>query len=76
MYAVLLWMIGFIWGSVVFMSPSLKSVSAIPYVSKNPAISFPILIIWLIVTYLFAKSYLKGANDKAAEGLKPASCSR
>lgn len=69
-YAVLLWVIGFVWGSIVFMTPTLKSVAAIRYVSSNPAISFPILIIWLIVTYLLAKSYLKVAGDKAAEGLK------
>jgi len=69
-YAVLLWVIGFVWGSVVFMTPALKTVAAIPYVSSNPAISFPILIIWLIVTYLLAKSYLKAAGDKIAEGLK------
>ena len=69
-YAVLLWIIGFVWGSVVFMTPALKTVGAIPYVSSNPAISFPILIIWLIVTYLLAKSYLKAAGDKVAEGLK------
>ena len=69
-YAVLLWTIGFVWGSIVFMTPALKTVAAIPYVSSNPAISFPILIIWLIVTYLLAKSYLKAAGDKGAEGLK------
>jgi hypothetical protein len=69
-YAVLLWTIGFVWGSIVFMTPALKTVAAIPYVSSNPAISFPIIIIWLIVTYLLAKSYLKAAGDKAAEGLK------
>jgi len=66
----LLWAIGFVWGSIVFMTPALKTVAAIPYVSSNPAISFPILISWLIVTYLLAKSYLKAAGDKAAEGLK------
>ncbi len=69
-YAVLLWVVGFVWGSIVFMTPTLKTVAAIPYVSSNPAISFPILIIWLIVTYLLAKSYLKAAGDKAAEGLR------
>ena len=69
-YAVLLWVIGFVWGSIVFMTPAMKTVPAIPYVSSNPAISFPILLIWLIVTYLLAKSYLKAAGDKAAEGLK------
>ena len=69
-YAVLLWVIGFVWGSIVFMTPALKTVSAIPYVSSNPAISFPILFIWLIVTYLLARSYLKTAGDKADSGLK------
>ena len=69
-YAVILWAIGFVWGSIVFMTPALKNVSAIPYVSSNPAISCPILIIWVIVTYLLAKSYLKASADKVSEGLK------
>ena len=69
-YAVLFWIIGFVWGSIVFMTPALKNVGAIPYVSGNPAISFPILILWLIATYLLAKSYLKAAGNKAAAGLK------
>jgi hypothetical protein len=70
LFAVLLWIIGFIWGSIVFMTPALKNVGAIPYVSSNPAISFPILLVWPIVIYLLAKNYLKGAGDKTAEGLK------
>ena len=69
-YAVLLWVIGFVWGSIVFMTPALKTVSPIPYVSSNPAISFPILLIWLVVTHLLAKNYLKTADDKADQGLK------
>jgi hypothetical protein len=69
-YAVSIWLIGFVWGSIVFMTPVLKHVPALPYVSTNPVISFPILIIWLIVAYLMAKSYLEQAPDKADEGLK------
>ncbi len=69
-YAVLLWVIGFVWGSIVFTTPALKAVAPIPYVSRNPAISFPILIMWLIATYLLSKNYLKTADDKVAEGLK------
>lgn len=69
-YAVLIWVTGFIWGSVVFTTPSLKSVSSIPYVSRYPAISFPILIVWPILSYYLAKSYLKLTQDKAAEGFK------
>jgi hypothetical protein len=69
-YAGLLWVIGFVWGSVVFMTPALKTVPAIPFVSSNPVISFPTLFVWLIVTYLLAKSYLKAAGDRVEEGLK------
>ena len=69
-YAVLIWLIGFVWGSVVFMTPSLKSISPIPYVSRYPAISFPVLIIWLLIAYVLAKNYLKTATDKANEGLQ------
>ena len=68
-YAILLWVIGFVWGSIVFMTPALKA-SPIPYVSSNPAISFPILIMWLIISYLLAKNYLRDADDKVADGLK------
>src|SRR5260370_38598556 len=69
-YAVLLWVIGFAWGSIVFMTPALKTVSAIPYVSSNPFISFPILLIWLVATFLLAKSYHKKVDNKIASGLK------
>ena len=69
-YAVLIWLIGFVWGSVVFMTPALKSISPIPYVYRYPAISFPVLIIWLLIAYVLAKNYLKTATDKANEGLQ------
>jgi hypothetical protein len=69
-FAILIWIIGFVWGSIVFMTPALKSVSAIPYVSTNPAISFPILLIWVIVAYLLARNYLAGIRNREAEGLK------
>lgn len=69
-YAVLLWLIGFIWGSIVFMTPSLRKIQAIPYVSTNPAISFPILVIWLLVAYLLAKSYLQRVGSTPLEWLR------
>lgn len=70
LYAILIWVIGFVWGSIVFMTPALKGVPAIPYVSGNPATSFPILIMWLVVAFVLARSYLKTVNDKPAEGLR------
>jgi len=68
-YAIVIWIIGFVWGSIVFMTPALKSVRPIPYVSSNPAISFPILIVWLPLGYLLARSYLKQSSQNA-EGLR------
>src|SRR5262245_7747594 len=52
------------------MTPALKSVQPVPYVSTNPAISFPILLIWIPLTYLLAKSHVKGAKDRVAAGLR------
>ena len=69
-YALLIWLTGFVWGSVVFMTPALRNIAAIPYVSRYPAISFPLLLLWLLIAYLLARSYLKAATDKATEGLR------
>jgi hypothetical protein len=69
-FAILIWIIGFVWGSIVFMTPALKNISAIPYVSRYPAISFPILLIWPVVTYFLARNYLLGTIKRDAEGLK------
>ena len=38
-FAILIWIVGFVWGSIVFMTPALKNVAGIPYISSNPAIS-------------------------------------
>ena len=68
-YAVLIWVVGFVWGSIVFMTPALRSTPPITYVSRNPAISFPIILIWTVLTLLLARSYLKPAPEKEREGL-------
>ncbi len=68
--ALLIWLSGFVWGSIVFMTPALNSVRGIPYVSKNPIISFPLLVLWPIVTFLLARVYLKSVSDKRSEGRK------
>ena len=69
-YALLIWIIGFVWGMVVFMTPALKNIPAIPYVSRYPAISFPLLLVWILVGRLLARSYLKRTSDPANEGLR------
>jgi len=70
LYAGLLWVVGFFWGSIVYMTPVLNAVPAIPYISSNPAISIPILLIWLIISWLLSKSFLKKADGKAEAGLQ------
>ncbi len=69
-YAVLIWVSGFIWGSIVFMMPALRSTPPIPYVSSNPAISFPIILLWTVLTLLLARSYLRAAQEKEREGFR------
>ena len=70
-YAALIWITGFVWGSVVFMTPALKNIPALPYVSRYPAISFPLLILWFLITYLLARSYLRTTRtDEASEGFR------
>lgn len=69
-YAILIWVVGFIWGSIVFMTPALHAMPPIPYVSSNPAISFPIILIWTILALVIARRYLKTAADKSREGLR------
>lgn len=68
--AILIWIIGFVWGSIVFMTPALKATPTIPYLSANPAISFPILLVWIPITYLFARICLGRGANLAAEGLR------
>ena len=67
--AVLIWIVGFVWGSIVFITP-LKATSPIPYISNNPAISIPILLVWIPLIYFLAKAYLSRVNDPDREGFK------
>jgi hypothetical protein len=69
-FAILIWIVGFVWGSFVFMTPALRATPPIPYVSANPAISFPILLVWIPLTYLFARICLWRVSKPTAEGLK------
>ena len=69
LFSLLVWIVGFIWGSIIFMTP-LNDLPPIPYVSSSPAISFPLLIIMPLVSYLLAKPYLKDTQDKLQEGLR------
>lgn len=61
-----IWLSGFVWGSVVFMTPTLQF-APIPYVSSSPAVSFPILLAWVPLTYVAARWYLRRIGGGEAE---------
>jgi hypothetical protein len=58
-YAFLLWIVGFIWGIVVFTIPALKNVPSVPYLSKFPAVSATLIVAYLPMVFFLANSYLK-----------------
>jgi len=68
--ALVVWMSGFVWGTIVFMTPALKDVPEIPHISRYPVISFPLLIVWTIAAVFLARAYVRGTPHKTAEGLK------
>lgn len=69
-YAFLIWIIGFLWGMIVFMVPLLKNLPSVAYISKFPAISVPLMIFYFILLFYLTKTYLKETDRKAQEGLK------
>jgi len=69
-YAIVLWIVGFVWGMVVFMIPPLKDVPSIPHVSKLPVVSLVLLPLYLVMLWYFARRYLASTPAKPAEGLK------
>jgi hypothetical protein len=69
-YAIVLWLVGFVWGMIVFMVPFLKNVPSIPYVSKLPAVSVVLLPLYLVMLWYLAPRLLASAQAKAGEGLR------
>ena len=69
-YAIVLWMIGFVWGTIVFMVPTLMDMGSVPYISKYPAISVPIIVIYVILLFVLMPGYLEPVSEKRVEGLK------
>lgn len=66
-YSFLIWAIGFAWGTVVFMTPTLSEITTIEHISKMPAITIPLLIAYLLLIPYISKRHLENAVDKIAE---------
>jgi len=60
-------MVGFIWESIVHITPTLSAIPSIEYISKTPAIALPLLVILPILTIYLTKTYLKDTKDKVEE---------
>ena len=69
-YAFVLWILGFIWGMIVFTVPNLKQISSITYVSKFPALSVVLIPAYTAILYCLASKHLKASENKPHEGLK------
>ena len=70
LYAILIWLIGFVWGTIVFMTPMLKNLPEIQYISKYPAVSAPLISVYFIILFILTRKYVRDTDKKAAEGLK------
>jgi hypothetical protein len=69
-FGVLLWIVGFAWGSIVFMTPALKGIPSVPHVSQYPAISAPLLVLFPLLAYSFTRLCMGKAEPKGAVGLQ------
>jgi hypothetical protein len=67
-YGFALWLFGMIEGSVVLAVPRLAALPELPGISRNLAISLPILAAWALVLPLIARRCIAGAADPEAEG--------
>jgi hypothetical protein len=70
-YALLIWITGFVWGTVVFMTPAMKEVPAIPYVSRYPLISFPLLILFPLIAYVLARIHFENNECYSRRRMPP-----
>lgn len=68
-HAILIWIIGFVWGTIVILNPP-QLFPTVPYVSQFPSISVPLLILYVFLIYFLSKRYLAGAVHKRAEAWK------
>ena len=69
-YAIILWVVGFVWGVVVFMAPLLKNLPSIPLVSKFPAVSPVLLPLHLLILCYLTSRLFASSQAKTVEGLK------
>jgi hypothetical protein len=58
-WAAILWVIGFVWGSVGFTIWLLNGLPSIPYVSKYPAIGNVLLVLYVVLIIYISKKQIR-----------------
>ncbi|MBI2619431.1 MAG: hypothetical protein HYW57_05065 [Ignavibacteriales bacterium] len=61
----LIWVSGFVWGTVVFMIPALKDLPSLPFFSRYPAISFPLFLVFWVMSASLTRRIFRAAEGKA-----------
>jgi hypothetical protein len=69
-YTLALLVAGFVWGAIGANVPAIRGARPLPYVAHNWAIALPIFVTWVVLSYAFARKYLRLAGGGAAEGLR------
>ena len=67
-YGLALWLFGIVEGTAVLAMPRLASLPELPGISRNLAISLPILVAWTSILPWIARRCIAGAPDPADEG--------
>jgi hypothetical protein len=66
---VVLWVIGFVWGVIVFAVPALKDVPTIHCVSKFPGVSSVLIVAYIFLLIHLSRNYLREATVRSKECL-------
>ena len=69
-YAIVIWLVGFVWGVIVFTVPPLWNIPSVAYVSKLPAVSLVLIPVYVVILARVTRTELRGKSDKARGGLK------
>jgi hypothetical protein len=62
--AVALWAVGFAWGSIVFTVPQLMDLPSLPHVSKYPAISGVLLVLYIALAIFIVRREVRDGNTR------------
>jgi hypothetical protein len=69
-YALMMLGAGFIWGAVAANVPAFRDARGIPFLANNWAIAVPVFMLWVSLSYIFARRYLQTWGGGPAEGLR------